>query len=92
MALDIFHSISTNPWTLALRGKRVLIISPFADSFKEKVDIREKIYGIDLFPDCELSFIKPPQTQGANPSEEFDVELKRFVGELEKIKDTFDIA
>ena len=92
IALDIFHSIATNPWTLALKGKRVLIISPFADSFKEKVDIREKIYGIDLFPECELSFIKPPQTQGANSSREFDVELKEFVGELEKIKDTFDIA
>jgi hypothetical protein len=92
VALDIFHSIASDPWTLALRGKRVLIISPFADSFAEKVDIREKIYGVDLFPECELSFIKPPQTQGTNPSKEFDVELKEFVGELEKIKDTFDIA
>jgi hypothetical protein len=92
LALDIFHSIASDPWTLALRGKRVLIISPFAESFKEKVSIREKIYGIDLFPECELLFIKPPQTQGTNPSREFDVELKEFVGELEKIKDTFDIA
>ena len=92
LALDIFHSIASDPWTLALRGKRVLIISPFAKSFEEKVHIRKEIYGIDLFPDCVLSFIKPPQTQGDNPSNEFDVELKRFVGELEKIKDTFDIA
>jgi hypothetical protein len=92
LALDIFHSIASDPWTLALRGKRVLIISPFAKSFEEKVHIRKEIYGIDLFPDCVLSFIKPPQTQGDNPSDEFDVELKRFVGELEKIKDTFDIA
>ena len=92
VALDIFHSIASDPWTLALRGKRVLIISPFAESFAKKVDIREKIYGIDLFPECTLSFIKPPQTQGSNPSREFDIELKEFVSELEKIKDTFDIA
>ena len=92
LALDVFHSIACNPWTLALKGKRVLIVSPFADSFKDKVDTREKIYGIDLFPECTLSFIKPPQTQGDTPSREFDVELKEFVVELEKIKDTFDIA
>ena len=65
LALDVFNSIAREPWTLALRGK-VLIISPFAESFKEKVDVRAEIYGIDLFPDCELSFIKPPQTQGDN--------------------------
>ena len=92
LALDIFDNIAREPWTLALRGKRVLIISPFAESFKEKVEVRTEIYGIDLFPDCELSFIKPPQTQGDNPSDEFDVELRRFVDELEKIKDTFDVA
>jgi hypothetical protein len=79
-------------WTLALKGKRVLIISPFVESFKEKVDNRTEIYGIDLFPDCELSFIKPPQTQGDNPSNEFDVELQRFVNKLQKIKNTFDVA
>ena len=92
LALDIFDNIAREPWTLALKGKRVLIISPFAESFKEKVEVRTEIYGIDLFPDCELSFIKPPQTQGDNPSDEFDVELRRFVDELEKIKDTFDVA
>jgi hypothetical protein len=92
ITLDVFHSIAAEPWTLALKGKRVLIISPFADSFREKVNDRENIYGIDLFPECELLFIKPPQTQGDNPSEEFDIELQRFENELVKIKDTFDIA
>jgi hypothetical protein len=92
LALDVFNSIASEPWTLALKGKRVLIISPFVESFKEKVDKRTEIYGIDLFPDCELSFIKPPQTQGDSQSDEFDVELHRFVNELEEIKDTYDVA
>ena len=60
--------------------------------FESKVHIREKIYGIDLFPDCELSFIKPPQTQADNPSRPFDVELDEFMKRLYNIKDTFDIA
>jgi len=92
LALDIFHSIPREPWTRALRGKRVLIISPFKESFESKVHLREKIYGIDLFPDCELSFIKPPQTQADNPSRPFDVELNDFMQRLYNIKDTFDIA
>ena len=77
-----------------MRGKRVLIISSFIDSYKKKVadGILDKIYGIDLFPECELLFLKPPQTQGSNPSEEFDVELERFAKQIEGIKDQFDVA
>ena len=33
--LDIFHNIYNNPWTQALKGKRLLIISPFVKSFEE---------------------------------------------------------
>ena len=77
-----------------MRGKRVLIISSFVDSYKKKVDagVLDKIYGIDLFPECKLLFLKPPQTQGSNPSEEFDVELERFAKQIEGIKDQFDVA
>ena len=33
MALDIFHYIYSNPWTFALKGKKVLIISAFEKLF-----------------------------------------------------------
>ena len=91
---DLYHTIYSRPWTHALRGKRVLIISSFIDSYKKKVadGILDKIYGIDLFPECELLFLKPPQTQGSNPSKEFDVELERFAKQIEGIKDQFDVA
>ena len=92
LALDVFHYIYANPWTTALRGKRVLIISTFEESIKEKIPIREKIYGIDLFPDCTISTIRPPQTQAGEPSEEFDVELDRFLLRLDDIRDTYDVA
>ena len=90
--LDVFHNIYNNPWTTALRGKRILIVSPFIASMKEKIPVLSKIYGVDLFPDCTFEFIKPPQTQGDNPSEEFDIELKSFMKRVEEIKDRFDIA
>lgn len=90
--LDIFHNIYNDPWTIALKGKRILIISPFIKSFQEKIPIRKEIYGVDLFPDCSFVFLKPPQTQGDCPSEEFDKELDKFVEKISTIKDDFDVA
>ena len=92
ITLDIFHHIYREPWTLALKGKRILIISSFIESIKEKIPIRDKIYGIDLFPDCEFVFIKPPQTHGNNDSRRFPEELADFVENVRNIKDSFDIA
>jgi len=90
--LSIFNHIARNPWTRALRRKRILIISGFSDSIKKQIDIRTEIFGIDLFPDCEFVFIKPPQTQGDSFSKEFSNELKEFIDEIEKIKNDFDVA
>ena len=89
---DIFNYIYNNPWTLSLTGKRILIISSFIESYKEKIDIRKEIYGIDLFPNCEFVFLKGPQTNGSNPSKEFNVELDSFTKRLYEIKDDFDVA
>jgi hypothetical protein len=76
-----------------MKGKRILLITPFIDSITEKINIREKIYdGVDLFPDCSFVFLKPPQTHANNDSREFYVELEEFLQKLENIKDTFDIA
>ena len=90
--LDIFHNIYNNPWTQALKGKRLLIVSPFVKSFEEKLQVLKEIYGVDLFPECSFIFLKPPQTQGDCPSEEFDVELDKFLEKINEIKDKFDIA
>jgi hypothetical protein len=92
-ALDIFHYIYATPWTQALAKKRVLIISPFIASFQEKLPNLAKIYdGVELFPECEFVFIKPPQTQGNESSQEFDVELSDFYKRLDLIRDTYDVA
>jgi hypothetical protein len=91
-AFDIFHYIHSLPWTHALRGKRVLIISAFENSILESLPNRDKIYGVDLFPDCTISTIRPPQTQGEENSQEFSIELANFCTKLDKIKDTYDVA
>jgi hypothetical protein len=91
-SMDVFHNIYNNPWTLSLRGKRILIISSFVDSIKEKIDDREKIYGVDLFPDCKFVFLKPPQTQGENQSREFVEELKDFHRQIDEVINDFDVA
>lgn len=89
---DIYHYIYGRPWTFALKNKRILIVSNFEESIKEKIHVRKNIYGIDLFPNCEISTIRPPQTQGAEYSKEFDIELKQFTQKLDDIKHTYDIA
>jgi hypothetical protein len=92
LAFDIFHYIYSNPWTQALRGKRILLVSPFEDSLREKIDVREQIYGIDLFPDCTFTFLKPPQTQASMPSRDFCEELIDFEKAIDDRLSDFDVA
>lgn len=91
-AFDIFNYIHTLPWTIALKGQRILIVSSFARSIQKKIPNLEKIYGVNLFPECTITTIKPPQTHGQEISEEFNVELEQFFQELDTIQDTYDIA
>lgn len=89
--LDVFEQINRRPYTLAFKGKKILIVSAFINSIKQKIETRENIYGIDLFPDCQFEFIRPPQTNGNNSSKEWYIELNNFYKELDKIKD-YDVA
>lgn len=92
-AMDIYHYIYSRPFTTALRGRRILIVSPFEELIRSKLSVRDKIYdGVDLFPDCSFVFIRPPITNGDNPSEEFDVELAHFYERLEGLRGKYDIA
>jgi hypothetical protein len=93
-ALDIFHYIyDPKAWTKSLRGKRILIVSAFEESIKERVPKRAQLYdGVDLFPDCTFVYIRPPQTQAGEPSREFDVELEEFQKRLDVLKDSYDVA
>lgn len=90
--LDIFLYIHHEPWTRLLEGKKILIISAFKESIDLKINDREKIYGIDLFPNCNIITIKPPQTQGSEESKEFDEEFNLFTEKLNNIVNDYDVA
>jgi hypothetical protein len=85
---DIFHYIYKTPWTHALAGKRILIISSFIDS----IQTQKQAYPIDLFPGCSFVYLKPPQTNGANPSQDWVIEFTQFCKEIKKIENEFDVA
>lgn len=90
--LDLFHHIYNIPWTLSLKGKRILVICAFTKSINKQLGHLKEIYGIDLFPDCEFILLKPPQTQGSNNSKEWNLEFNDFCKEIDKVKDNYDIA
>lgn len=72
-SMEPFFSI--NPWTHALKNKKVLVIHPFVDTFKKQWEIREKIRPDGLIPEFELLTLKAVQSLG---------------GRHDKFKDWFD--
>lgn len=91
-ALDVFEYINYTPWTLALEGKRLLIISSFVESFKSKLGVLDKIYDREIFKNNTFVFLKPPMLNGSNPSKEWHIELEKFSLEIDKLRDEYDVA
>jgi len=85
---DIFNFIALgNPWTHALRGKKLLIISPFVDLIQAQ---SKSVYPIDLFPQCTFVYLKPPMTQASENNRGWDVEYTDFCTLLRTVE--FDVA
>ena len=57
-----------NPWTVALKGKKILVIHPFADSILKQYSKRELLFdNKDILPQFEsLQVIKAVQSVGGN--------------------------
>jgi hypothetical protein len=97
-AFSAYNYIYTTPWTHALRGKRILVISPFVESIRKQLPIREKLYdGVDLFPECTFVLVNPPQTLGYdnttdNTEDYFGVHLQKLKEDVDDVKDLYDIA
>ena len=84
-AFDIFHHLH-RPWTHALRGKRLLIVSPFVDIMKTQ----PQAYSVDLFPECTFEWFKPPLTHGTESSRSWDLEFHDMCVSIDAL--TFDVA
>ena len=51
------------PWSRALKGKKVLVIHPFADTINQQYSIREKLWeNKDVLPEFDLITIKAVQS------------------------------
>jgi hypothetical protein len=91
--MDIFNVVRYQPWTWALRNKKILIVSAFCQQIKRVVESNLQPYeGIDLFPGCTFEYIQPPQTLGTNVSDEWDVELQKFYSRLDQVPNDWDVA
>ncbi len=61
--LNIDPVVGTNPWSKALKGKKVLVIHPFAKSIETQYNKREVLFkNPDTLPQFELKTIKPVQS------------------------------
>ena len=85
-ALEPFYFLNKGPtWMDILKGKSVLIVSPFAKTFQQQLDSGniKKAFTEDWFQDTTFSFIKPPVTfAGNHGSRPWTVPFKEFQEEL----------
>lgn len=82
-----------NPWTEALKGKKVLVIHPFEESIRKQYEKRHLLFeNKNVLPDFELKTIKAVQSVGYQPTE-FQDWFEALDSMKTKINETdFDIA
>lgn len=76
---------SKTPWTKALKGKKILVIHPFAETIKKQYARRELLFkNPDILPKFELKTIKAVQSLGRND------QFKTWFDALKWMKDEMD--
>lgn len=64
--------LSDNPWSAALKGKKVLVIHPFKETIEEQYKKRELLFeNPDVLPEFELHVMKAVQTIAGEKDERF---------------------
>lgn len=87
-------SCAAESWSAALKGKKVLVIHPFAETIESQYQKREKIFAnTDILPEFELKTLKAIQTMGGERDDRFHTwfEALEFMHQ-EAMKIDFDIA
>ncbi len=82
------------PWTKHLRGKRVLVISPFEYSIRKQYERRTKLFrDPDVLPEFELQTIKAVQTLGDEEDTRFKTWFEALSFMCQQVDELeFDIA
>lgn len=82
-----------NPWSKCLKGKKVLVIHPFAETIQKQYKKKGFIYSGDLLPEFELYTVKAVQTIAGEKDERFKTwfEALDYMYE-ESVKINFDVA
>lgn len=82
------------PWLLELKGKRVLVISPFVETMEKQYQRRDLIWnGKEMLPEMDICFLKSVWYMSAEDNSGFDnwfEALDHLFAEASKID--FDIA
>lgn len=75
------------PWTRALKGRKVLVVHPFAELIKFQYDLhRDKLFASpDILPEFSLSVLKAVQSLGGDNSD-----FQNWFEALEWMKDEID--
>ena len=83
---------STNPWSKALKGKKVLVINSFPDTIVNQYKVIEKIWGDkEILPEFDLITYKSVQSIGTlNPHNSWVESLNVMKNDIANID--FDIA
>lgn len=83
----------SNPWTEALKNKKVLVIHPFANTIEAQYKKREELFEKDILPEFELVTLQAVQTIAGKKDERFATwfEALDYMYE-ESRKIDFDIA
>lgn len=78
--------LTDNPWSSALKGKRVLVIHPFAETIQFQYKRREALFlNTNILPEFTLFTLKAVQSQAGNKSE-----FKDWFEALQWMKDEMD--
>ena len=83
-----------NPWSESLKGKSVLVVSPFVESIIQQYRIRDKLFlGTEVLPAFDLKTVKAVQTRGKATDTRFSSWFDAFDYMKNEIsKKTFDMA
>lgn len=84
----------SNPWTKALRGKKVLVIHPFDESICRQYEKRDKLFpNKDVLPNFELYTLKAVQTIAGTVDPRFQTWFEALEYMYEKaLEIEFDVA